>query len=174
MMTQRPFNVLFLCTHNSARSIIAECIMNRLGQGRFRGYSAGSQPGGKVHPYALELLKKLNYDTSTLRSKSWNEFSGPDAPELDFVFTVCDNAANETCPYWPGQPMTAHWGLPDPSAVEGTEAERHLAFADTHRMLNQRISIFTNLPLASLDKLSLQKQLDAIGRTKSDVRTEKA
>lgn len=174
MMTQRPFNVLFLCTHNSARSIIAECIMNRLGQGRFKGYSAGSQPGGKVHPYALELLKKLNYDTSTLRSKSWNEFSGPDAPELDFVFTVCDNAANETCPYWPGQPMTAHWGLPDPSAVEGTEAERHLAFADTHRMLNQRISIFTNLPLTSLDKLSLQKQLDAIGRTKSDVRTEKA
>jgi len=174
MMAQRPFNVLFLCTHNSARSIIAECIMNRLGQGRFRGYSAGSQPGGKVHPYALELLKRLNYDTSTLRSKSWNEFSGPDAPELDFVFTVCDNAANETCPYWPGQPMTAHWGLPDPSAVEGTEAERHLAFADTHRMLNQRISIFTNLPLASLDKISLHIQLDAIGRSKSDVRTEKA
>ena len=174
MMTQRPFNVLFLCTHNSARSIIAECIMNRLGQGRFKGYSAGSQPGGKVHPYALQLLQRLNYDTSSLRSKSWNEFSGPDAPELDFVFTVCDNAANETCPYWPGQPMTAHWGLPDPSAVEGTEAERHLAFADTHRMLNQRISIFTNLPLTSLDKLSLQKQLDAIGRTKSDVRTEKA
>lgn len=174
MTTQRPFNVLFLCTHNSARSIIAECIMNRLGQGRFKGYSAGSQPGGKVHPYALELLKKLNYDTSALRSKSWNEFSGPDAPELDFVFTVCDNAANETCPYWPGQPMTAHWGLPDPSAVEGTEAERRLAFADTHRMLNQRISILTNLPLASLDKLSLQKQLDEIGRTKSDVRTESA
>jgi len=174
MITQRPFNVLFLCTHNSARSIIAECIMNRLGQGRFRGYSAGSQPGGKVHPYALELLKRLNYDTSALRSKSWNEFSGPDAPELDFVFTVCDNAANETCPYWPGQPMTAHWGLPDPSAVEETDAERHLAFADTHRMLNQRISIFTNLPLASLDKMSLQKQLDDIGRTKSDVTTEKA
>jgi protein-tyrosine-phosphatase len=174
MTTHRPFNVLFLCTHNSARSIIAECIMNRLGQGRFKGYSAGSQPGGNVHPYALELLKKLNYDTSALRSKSWNEFSGPDAPELDFVFTVCDNAANETCPYWPGQPMTAHWGLPDPSAAEGTEAERRLAFADTHRMLNQRISILTNLPLASLDKLSLQKQLDEIGRTKSDVRTEKA
>jgi len=174
MMTQRPFNVLFLCTHNSARSIIAECIMNRLGQGRFKGYSAGSQPGGKVHPYALQLLQRLNYDTSSLRSKSWNEFSGPDAPELDFVFTVCDNAANETCPYWPGQPMTAHWGLPDPSAVEGTEAERHLAFADTHRMLNQRISIFTNLPLATLDNLSLQKQLDAIGRVNSDVTTEKA
>jgi arsenate reductase len=173
-MTKRPLNVLFLCTHNSARSIIAECIMNRLGQSRFRGYSAGSQPGGKVHPYALELLKQLNYETSTLRSKSWNEFSGPDSPELDFVFTVCDNAANETCPFWPGQPMTAHWGLPDPSAVEGTEAERRLAFADAHRMLNQRISIFTNLPLASLDKLSLQKQLDAIGRTESDLRTEKA
>ena len=173
-MVQRPFNVLFLCTHNSARSILAESIMNRLGQGRFKGYSAGSQPSGKVHPYALHLLQKLNYDTSSLRSKSWSEFTRPDAPQLDFVFTVCDNAANETCPNWPGQPMTAHWGLPDPSAVDGTEAERHLAFADTYRMLNQRISIFTNLPMATLDSLSLQRQLDAIGRVDSDAATEKA
>jgi arsenate reductase (thioredoxin) len=172
--TDSPYNVLFLCTHNSARSVIAECIMNRLGQGRFKGYSAGSQPSGEVNPYALELLKKLNYDTSTLRSKSWNEFAAPDAPKLDFVFTVCDNAANETCPYWPGQPMTAHWGLPDPSQVRGTEAERRLAFADTHRMLHQRISIFTNLPLTSLDRLSLQSQLDQIGRMKSEVQPEKA
>jgi protein-tyrosine-phosphatase len=173
MSSEIPYNVLFLCTHNSARSVIAECIMNRLGQGRFKGYSAGSQPNGQVNPYALELLKRLNYDTSTLRSKSWNEFAAPEAPQLDFVFTVCDNAANETCPYWPGQPMTAHWGLPDPSQVTGTEAERRLAFADTHRMLHQRISIFTNLPLASLDKLSLQTQLDQIGRMQSEAQPEK-
>jgi protein-tyrosine-phosphatase len=163
MTTNTPLNVLFLCTHNSARSIIAECVMNRLGMGKFRGYSAGSQPSGKVHPYALDLLKHLNYDVSKLRSKSWEEFAAPGAPQLDFVFTVCDNAANETCPIWPGQPMSAHWGLPDPSAVEGNDAERHYAFADTHRMLYQRISIFTNLPLASLDKLSLQKRLEDIG-----------
>jgi protein-tyrosine-phosphatase len=174
MSSESQYNVLFLCTHNSARSIIAECIMNRLGQGCFRGYSAGSQPGGQVNSYAVELLKRLNYDTSTLRSKSWNEFAAPDAPKLDFVFTVCDNAANETCPYWPGQPMTAHWGLPDPSQVTGTEAERRLAFADTHRMLHQRISIFTNLPLSSLDKLSLQSQLDQIGRMQSEAQPEKA
>ena len=173
-MIQRPFNVLFLCTHNSARSIIAESIMNRLGQGRFKGYSAGSQPTGKVHPYALQLLQRLRFDTSTLRSKSWSEFAGPDAPQRDFVFTVCDNAANETCPYWPGQPMTAHWGVPDPSAVDGTEAERHLAFADAYRMLNQRISIFINLPMATLDSLSLQRQLDEIGRMGSEMTTEKA
>jgi protein-tyrosine-phosphatase len=174
MSSEGPCNVLFLCTHNSARSIIAECIMNRLGQGRFRGYSAGSQPGGQVNPYAFELLERLNYDTSTLRSKSWNEFAAPDAPKLDFVFTVCDNAASETCPYWPGQPMTAHWGLPDPSQVTGTEAERRLAFADTHRMLHQRISIFTNLPLSSIDRFSLQTQLDQIGRMKSKAEPEKA
>ena len=164
--TQPPLNVLFLCTHNSARSIIAECVINRLGVGRFRGYSAGSQPSGRVHPHALDLLKRLNYDTSTLRSKSWEEFATPDAPKLDFVFTVCDNAANEVCPVWPGQPMSAHWGLPDPSAAEGTESERRFAFADTHKMLYQRISIFTSLPLASLDRLSLQRRLDDIGRTK--------
>ena len=164
-MTGTPLNVLFLCTHNSARSIIAEAVLNRLGAGRFKAYSAGSQPSGKVHPFARDLLEKMNYDTSSLRSKSWEEFTGPDAPDLDFVFTVCDNAANEVCPVWPGQPISAHWGLPDPSAAEGNDSERHFAFADTHRMLYQRISIFTNLPLASLDKLSLQKRLDDIGRT---------
>jgi arsenate reductase (thioredoxin) len=167
-MTNQPLlNVLFLCTHNSARSIIAECVLNRLGMGRFKGYSAGSQPSGTVHPYALDLLRHLNYDVTGLRSKSWEEFSGPDAPQLDFVFTVCDNAANEVCPVWPGQPMTAHWGLPDPSAVEGTESERRFAFADAHRMLFQRIGIFTNLPLASLDKFSLQRRLDEIGHSKA-------
>lgn len=167
MTTERPLNVLFLCTHNSARSIIAECIVNRLGTGRFRGFSAGSQPSGKVHPYALDLLRHLNYVVTGLRSKSWEEFAAPGAPQMDFVFTVCDSAASETCPVWPGQPMSAHWGVPDPSAITGSEAERRFAFADTHRMLYQRIGIFTNLPLASLDKLSLQKHLDDIGRTKA-------
>lgn len=165
MTALTPLNVLFLCTHNSARSVIAESVMNRLGSGKFRGFSAGSMPSGRVHPYAFELLERLNYPTSELRSKSWHEFAKPDAPKLDFVFTVCDNAANETCPIWPGQPISAHWGLPDPSAAEGTEAERRFAFADTHRMLYQRIGIFTNLPLASLDSLALKRELDAIGRT---------
>jgi arsenate reductase len=162
-----PFNVLFLCTGNSARSIMAEAIMNRLGRGDFRAYSAGSHPKGEVHPFALDLLGKLNHDTGKLRSKSWLEFSGPGKPALDFVFTVCDNAAAEECPLWPGQPMTAHWGLPDPAAAEGTEAERRLAFADAYRMLNNRISIFLSLPLRKLDELSLQAQLDAIGNTKT-------
>jgi arsenate reductase len=163
-MTQRAFNVLFLCTGNSARSILAESILNRLGAGRFRAFSAGSQPKGQVHPYVIDLLAKLNYPTAGLRSKSWDEFAAPGAPALDFVFTVCDNAANEVCPIWPGQPMTAHWGLPDPVAVEGTEVERRLAFADAYRMLNNRIGLFANLPLKSLDKLSLQRRLDEIGR----------
>ncbi|NWG23361.1 MAG: arsenate reductase ArsC [Pseudorhodoplanes sp.] len=163
---QRPYNVLFLCTGNSARSIIAEAILNREGRGKFKAYSAGSQPKGAPHPYTLDLLKKMNFDVSQFRSKSWNEFAQPGAPELDFVFTVCDNAANETCPLWPGQPMTAHWGVPDPAVAEGTEAEVRLAFADAFRMLNNRISIFVNLPIASLDKLTLQKQLDSIGMTK--------
>jgi arsenate reductase (thioredoxin) len=174
MIVERPLNVLFLCTHNSARSIIAEVVMNSLGRGKFRGYSAGSMPSGKVHPLAVEMLRNLNYDTSKLRSKPWDEFAKPDAPKLDFVFTVCDNAANEVCPIWSGQPMSAHWGLPDPSAAPGTEPERALAFADTHRMLYQRISIFINLPLSSLDRLSLQKRLDAIGKSKSDVSREQA
>ncbi|MDX2257297.1 MAG: arsenate reductase ArsC [Hyphomicrobiaceae bacterium] len=162
-MTDRVYNVLFLCTHNSARSVIGECIINALGKGRFRGYSAGSHPRGAVNPYALEMLERLNYDTSRLRSKSWDEFAAPGAPPLDFVFTVCDDAAGETCPHWPGQPMTAHWGLPDPSAVTGSEAEKRAAFTETHRMLHQRISIFVNLPIASLDRLTLQKRLDEMG-----------
>ena len=163
---RKPFNVLFLCTGNSARSIMAEVILNRSGQGKFRAFSAGSQPKGQVHPYALDLLRRLNYDVTGLRSKSWKEFSGPNAPNLDFVFTVCDNAAQETCPVWPGQPMTAHWGVPDPAAATGTEAEVRFAFADALRMLTNRINIFVSLPLRSLDQLTLQKQLDAIGKTK--------
>lgn len=164
-MSDRVYNVLFLCTHNSARSVIAECIMNRLGMGKFRGFSAGSAPRGAVHPYALDLLRRQNYDVGGLRSKSWDEFAAPGAPKLDFVFTVCDSAAAEVCPIWPGQPMTAHWGLPDPSAAQGTEAEKRFAFADTHRMLYQRIGIFVNLPLASLDTLALKQKLDEIGHT---------
>jgi protein-tyrosine-phosphatase len=160
-----PFNVLFLCTGNSARSIIAEAILNREGRGKFRAFSAGSHPKGSVHPYALDLLRKLNHDVAGLRSKNWAEFSRPEAPKLDFVFTLCNDAAAEICPVWPGQPMTAHWGLPDPAAVTGNEAEIGLAFADTYRMLNNRISILTSLPLRSLDKLSLQKHLDSIGKT---------
>ena len=163
-MTGDVYNVLFLCTGNSARSILAECILNREGKGRFRAFSAGSQPKGQVHPFAIDLLKKLNHPTAGLRSKNWEEFAAPGAPVMDFVFTVCDNAANEVCPVWPGQPMTAHWGLPDPAAAEGTEAERHLAFADAYRMLLNRISIFTSLPMRSLDRLAIQKRLDEIGR----------
>lgn len=162
----RPFNVLFLCTGNSARSILAEAILNREGRGHFKAFSAGSQPKGEVHPYTLDLLRKLNFDVSSFRSKSWLEFSGPTAQPLDFVFTVCDNAAGEACPYWPGQPMTAHWGVPDPAAASGSEAEVRLAFADTFRMLSNRISVFVSLPLRSLDKLTLQRQLDSIGKSK--------
>jgi len=158
------YNVLFLCTGNSARSIIAEAIMNRLGNPRFTAYSAGSQPKGEVHPYTIDLLKGLNHPMDGLRSKSWEEFTGPDAPEMDFVFTVCDNAAAEACPIWPGQPMSAHWGVPDPAAVEGNEALRRAAFNDTYRMLQQRISIFVNLPLSSLDRVALKTHLDDIGK----------
>ncbi|HYH69770.1 MAG TPA: arsenate reductase ArsC [Methyloceanibacter sp.] len=174
MSATEPLNVLFLCTGNSARSIIAESILNRMGAGRFRAYSAGSQPAGRVNPFALNILRKSNYDVSELRSKSWEEFAEPGAPALDFVFTVCDNAANEVCPIWPGQPMSAHWGLPDPAAVEGTDAERALAFADTVRMLAQRISIFVNLPLRELTKLSLQQQLDEIARLSTTASKEPA
>jgi arsenate reductase len=162
----RPFNVLFLCTGNSARSIMAEAILIREGRGNFSAFSAGSQPKDRPHPYTLDLLRKLNFDVSGFRSKNWNEFSGSNAPPLDFVFTVCDNAAGESCPYWPGQPMTAHWGVPDPAAATGNEAEVRLAFADTFRMLFNRISIFVSLPLRSLDKLTLQRQLDSIGKSK--------
>jgi protein-tyrosine-phosphatase len=158
------FNVLFLCTGNSARSILAEAILARDGLGKFNAFSAGSQPKGAVHPFALDLLKKLNHPTEQLRSKSWDEFAQSGAPELDFVFTVCDNAASEVCPIWPGQPMTAHWGIPDPAAAEGSEAEKRLAFADAYRQMSNRISIFVSLPLQSLDRLSLQKRLAELGR----------
>jgi len=158
-----PFNVLFLCTGNSARSIMAEAILNRLSAGKFHAYSAGSHPKGRVHPETLHLLRSLGYDTSDLRSKSWSEFANVGAPLLDFVFTVCDNAAGEACPVWPGQPMTAHWGVPDPAEAKGNPAEIALAFKDAYRMLNQRIGIFVSLPLRSLDRLSLQKKLREIG-----------
>jgi arsenate reductase len=163
--SERPFNVLFLCTGNSARSIMAEAILSREGLGRFKSFSAGSQPKGEVHPFALHLLAKLDYDTSKFRSKSWEEFAAPDAPQLDFVFTVCDNAASEVCPIWPGQPMSAHWGVPDPAAVEDSEVLRHVAFADTYRMLFNRISLFTNLPFEALDRIGLQTKLSEIGAT---------
>lgn len=156
--------MLFLCTGNSARSIMAEAILNKIGHGKFRAYSAGSQPKGRVNPDAIQLLQNLGHDTSDLRSKSWNEFAKPGAPPLDFVFTVCDNAAGETCPFWPGQPMTAHWGIPDPAAVEGTTAEIALAFKDAYRMLFHRIGIFTALSIRSLDQLSLQAKLKEIGQ----------
>ena len=164
-MPERPFNVLFLCTGNSARSVMAEAILNRLGKGNFHGYSAGSQPKGQVHPETARLLQSFDYDTSGFRSKSWSEFAKAGAPPLDFVFTVCDNAAGETCPVWPGQPMTAHWGIPDPAEAKGSPAEIALAFKDVYRMLFQRIGVFTALPLRSLDQLSLQTKLREIGNT---------
>ena len=158
------FNVLFLCTGNSARSVMAEAIMNRIGMGKFRAFSAGSHPKGRIHPETIRILQSLHYDTSGFRSKSWSEFADPGAPLLDFVFTVCDNAAGETCPVWPGQPMTAHWGIPDPAEATGTPAEVALAFKDAYRMLERRLSIFVSLPLRSLDQLSLQNKLREIGR----------
>jgi protein-tyrosine-phosphatase len=161
---ERPYNVLFLCTGNSARSIIAEAILNRIGAGRFHAYSAGSQPKGQVNPHTITLLRGLGYDTSRFRSKSWGEFARPGAPALDFVFTVCDNAAGETCPVWPGQPMTAHWGVPDPAEASGTSAEIAMAFRDAYQMLYRRIEIFVALPIRSLDQLSLQARLKDIGR----------
>jgi arsenate reductase (thioredoxin) len=163
-MPEQPYNVLFLCTGNSARSIIAEAILNKIGAGKFVAYSAGSQPKGQVNLHTIQLLQSLGYETSRLRSKSWHEFAKPGAPPLDFVFTVCDNAAGETCPVWPGQPMTAHWGVPDPAEAQGTPAEVALAFKDAYRMLNQRIGIFVALPIRSLDQLSLQRRLQDIGR----------
>ena len=171
-MADGPYNVLFLCTGNSARSILAEALINQWGQGRFRGFSAGSHPKGAVHPIALQLLRKMNLPTEGLRSKSWDEFAVAGAPPLDFVFTVCDNAAGEVCPYWPGQPMTAHWGVADPAAVEGTDADKWLAFRDAFRMLDNRIKIFTSLPLASFDRMKLKERLDAIGRARPPEGTE--
>jgi protein-tyrosine-phosphatase len=162
-MNERQYQVLFLCTGNSARSIIAESLLNHAGNGLFRAYSAGSAPAGAVHPFALRLLERQGLAIDALRSKSWDEFSGANAPQFDFVFTVCDRAARESCPVWPGQPMSAHWGVPDPAAVRGNEAERHLAFAETYRMLGNRINAFVSLPLASLDRLSLAQHLERIG-----------
>jgi arsenate reductase len=159
-----PYNVLFLCTGNSARSILAEQLMNHWGHGLFRGHCAGSHPKGVVHPIALALLEHMKLPTVGLRSKSWDDFAKPDAPRLDFVFTVCDNAAAEVCPVWPGQPMTAHWGVADPAAVEGPETQVWLAFRKAFRELENRIKIFVSLPIRSLDKLRLQERLDAIGR----------
>lgn len=163
-MSAEPKNVLFLCTANSARSILAEAIMRKQGVGRFNAFSAGSMPRGTVHPFALELLEGMGQDIGWARSKSWDEFAVDGGPRMDFVFTVCDNAANEVCPIWPGRPMTAHWGIPDPVAAEGTEAEQHLAFADAYRMLERRISIFMNLPMATLDRMTLQDKLSDIGK----------
>jgi arsenate reductase (thioredoxin) len=162
--SDRVFNVLFLCTHNSARSVLAESILNRSGAGRFQAFSAGSQPRGQINPYAIDLLKNLSYDVTGLRSKSWDEFAAAGAPQMDFVFTVCDNAAHEVCPLWPGQPMTAHWGVPDPSTAEGTEAEKRVAFANAYRMLQRRIDVFTSLPMKSLERLAIQKKIEEIGR----------
>jgi protein-tyrosine-phosphatase len=164
-MPDRPYNVLFLCTGNSARSTLAEALINHWGRDRFRGFSAGSHPKGTVHPIAIELLKRMRLPTEGLRSKSWDEFAAPGAQPLDFVFTVCDNAAGEACPYWPGQPMTAHWGLPDPAAVTGSESDQWVAFRSAFQALESRIKIFTSLPLASLDRIKLQERLDAIGKT---------
>ena len=163
-MSERTYNVLFLCTGNSARSIMAEALLNRLGRGRFRGFSAGSEPKGTVNPRTLELLKREGFETADLRSKSWSEFAEPGAPELDFVFTVCDDAASETCPVWPGQPMTAHWGIPDPAAFEGTDSQIAFAFDDAYRMLKRRIEIFVQLPIQAIDRLALQDKLREIGR----------
>ena len=163
-----PLNILFLCTGNSARSILAEAIMNRVGKGKFAAYSAGSTPKGDVSPYALRLLSQLGYDTSPFRSKPWDEFAMPGAPHLHFVITVCDNAAGEVCPIWPGQPISAHWGMPDPAAVEGSDTEIAIAFAETYRMLNNRISIFASLPFAKLSRQALQSKVDAIAAV-SDV-----
>jgi protein-tyrosine-phosphatase len=162
-MSGRVYNVLFICTGNSARSILAECILNREGHGRFKAFSAGSYPKGEVHPYAIDHLRQSNFKTDDLRSKSWDEFAAAGAPSMDFVFTMCDEAANEVCPIWPGQPMTAHWGIPDPAAAEGSETEKRTAFAEAFRKLVDRISNFASLPIDSLDRLSLQKKLDEIG-----------
>jgi arsenate reductase len=164
-MADHTYNVLFLCTGNSARSILAESLINHWGAGKFRGFSAGSHPKGTVHPIALDLLKQMKLPTMGLRSKSWDEFASPDAAALDFIVTVCDNAAGEVCPVWPGQPMTAHWGVNDPAAVQGSDTEKWLAFRDAFRVLENRIKIFTSLPLASLDRLKLKQRLDEIGRT---------
>lgn len=164
-MTEPVFNVLFLCTGNSARSILAESLLNNLGKERFRAFSAGSHPGGKVNPFALELLEKNHFPTTELRSKSWDEFAQPDAPRLDFVITVCDNAAGEVCPVWPGQPMTAHWGIPDPAAVVGSDEQKRRAFVEAMNQLQRRICMFVSLPFATLDGMKLEQAVRDIGET---------
>lgn len=164
-MSDRPYNVLFLCTGNSARSILAEALLNHWGHGQFRGFSAGSHPTGRVNPLALELLREKRLPTADLRSKSWDELAGPDAPPMDVVVTVCDNAAGEACPIWPGAPVSTHWGIPDPAAATGSEQERRNAFQDAYRTLESRIQRLVRLPIAALDRVQLKAQLDAIGRT---------
>jgi arsenate reductase len=164
-MSDRPYNVLFLCTGNSARSILAESIMNKWGKGQFRGFSAGSHPNGKVNPLALDLLKQLDFPTAGLRSKSWDEFAGSSCTHFDFVITVCGNAAGETCPVWPGMPMTTHWGIPDPAAVDGSEIEKKSAFAHAFKAMDRRIKLFLSLPIASIDQMRIKERMDAIGKT---------
>jgi arsenate reductase (thioredoxin) len=162
-MADKVYNVLFLCTGNSARSVLAESIMNKWGKGHFRGFSAGSHPNGKVNPLALDLLKRLDFPTEGLRSKSWDEFAAPGAPHFDFVITVCDNAAGEACPVWPGMPITAHWGIPDPAAVEGTEIDEKFAFSQAYKAMDRRIKLFLSLPISSIDQLRIKDRMDAIG-----------
>jgi arsenate reductase (thioredoxin) len=164
-MAEKIYNVLFLCTGNSARSILAESIMNNLGKGRFRGFSAGSHPNGRVNPLALDLLKQLDFPTEGLHSKSWDEFAGMNGIHFDFVITVCDNAAGEACPVWPGHPVTAHWGIPDPAAVEGTEMQKKAAFSRAYKSMDRRIKLFLSLPIASIDQIRIEERMDAIGRS---------
>ena len=164
-MSHRPYNVLFLCTGNSARSILAESILNKWGKGQFRGFSAGSHPNGTVNPLAFDLLKRLDFPTEGLHSKSWDEFAGLSGTHFDFVITVCDNAAGEICPVWPGMPITAHWGIPDPAAVEGTEIEKKAAFTQAFKAMDRRIKLFLSLPLASIEQIRIKEHMDAIGRT---------
>lgn len=168
-MTDKVYNVLFLCTGNSARSILAESIMNKLGNGQFRGYSAGSHPNGQVNPLALGILKQLDFSTEGLRSKSWDEFAGPNGVHFDFVITVCDNAAGEACPVWPGMPVIAHWGIPDPAAVEGSEMEKKFAFAEAFKAMDRRIKLFLSLPVASIDRLRIKERMDEIGKTDDEL-----
>ncbi len=163
MSTDKVFNVLFLCTGNSARSILAEAILNHVGRGRFHAFSAGSHPGGKVNPFAIELLNRQGFTVADLRSKSWDEFAAPGAPHIDFIFTVCDNAAGEVCPIWPGKPMTAHWGIEDPAAVEGSDEDKRRAFLKAFTEMSRRISLFVNLPLAKLDAMAIKREIDNIG-----------
>ena len=171
MTTERVYNALFLCTGNSARSILAESLLNALGKGRFRAFSAGSYPKGRVHPMAVDLLRRMQLPTQGLRSKSWDEFAAVEAPRLDFIFTVCDNAAGELCPVWPGQPVTAHWGIADPAAAEGTEAEKAMAFRKAFKELETRIRLLVELPIASLDRMKLAETLEALGRPESGADT---